>query len=57
LRPEQRHLPYDFGLRYAGRELTMHGLGNDEAEVVGEAVRKPLMDHPPVRGDLLPGPD
>jgi len=49
LRPEQSHLPYDFGLRYAGRELTMHGLGNDEAEVVGEAVRKPLM---PVRGEI-----
>ena len=27
----------------------MHGLGNDEAEVVGEAVRKPLM---PVRGGI-----
>jgi len=27
----------------------MHGLGNDEAEVVGEAVRKPLM---PVRGEI-----
>ena len=49
MRPEQRHLPYDFGLRYAGRELTMHRLGNDEAEVVGEAVRKPLT---PVRGEI-----
>jgi hypothetical protein len=47
LRAEQSDLPYDFGLRYAGLELTMHGLGNDKAEVVGEAVRQPLM---PVRG-------
>ena len=49
LRPEQRHLPCDFALRYAGRELTMDGLGDDEAEVVGEAIRKPLM---PVRGGI-----
>ena len=27
----------------------MDGLGNDEAEVVGEAVRKPLM---PIRGEI-----
>ena len=49
LRPEQRHLPHDVGRRYVGRELTMHGLGDDEAEVVCEAVRKPLM---PVRGGI-----
>ena len=49
LRPEQRHLPHDVGPRYVGRELTMHGLGDDEAEVVGEAVRKPLT---PVRGGI-----
>ena len=42
LGPEQRHLPHDVGKRYIGRELTMHGLGDDEPEVVGEAVRKPL---------------
>src|SRR5215468_2905124 len=34
LRPEQRHLPNEFGLRYPGRELTMDGFGYDEAEVV-----------------------
>jgi hypothetical protein len=51
LRPEQRHLPDDVGMRYAGRKLTMDGLGNDETEVVGEAVRKPLM---PVRGEIGP---
>ena len=49
LRSEQRHLPHDVGPRYVGRELTMHGLGDDEAEVVREAVRKPLM---PVRGGI-----
>ena len=49
LRPEQRRLPHDVGRRYVGRELTMHGLGDDEAEVVCEAVRKPLM---PVRGGI-----
>jgi hypothetical protein len=46
LRAEQRHLPHDFGLRYVCRELAMHGLGDDQAEVVGEAVSKPSM---PVR--------
>ena len=49
LRTEQRHLPHDVGRRYVGRELTMHGLGDDEAEIVREAVRKPLM---PVRGGI-----
>jgi len=46
LRPKQRHLLHDIGRRYVGRELTIHGLGDDESEVVCEAVRKPLM---PVR--------
>jgi hypothetical protein len=36
------NVPHDISSRYAGRELTMHGLGDDEAEVVGEAIRKPL---------------
>src|SRR5262249_5737887 len=49
LRAEQRHLSHDVGPRYVGGELTMHGLGDDEAEVVGEAVRKPLT---PVRGGI-----
>src|SRR5262249_8427640 len=49
LRAEQRHLPHDVGPRYVGGELTMHGLGDDKAEVVGEAVRKPLT---PVRGGI-----
>jgi hypothetical protein len=42
LRPEQRHLPHDVGRRYIGCELTVYGLGDHEAEVVGEAIRKPL---------------
>jgi hypothetical protein len=41
LRAEQRHLPHDLGLRYVRRELAMHGLGDDQAEVVCEAVGKP----------------
>jgi hypothetical protein len=49
LRPEQRHLSHDFRPRYVGGELTMHGLGDDETEIVGEAVRQPLM---PVRGGI-----
>jgi hypothetical protein len=49
LRPEQRHLPHDVGPRYVGRELTMHGLGDDEPDVMCEAVRKPLM---PVRSGI-----
>ena len=49
LRPEQRHLPHDVGPRHVGRELTMHGLGDNEPEVVFEPVRKPL---PPVRGGV-----
>src|SRR5262249_36196020 len=46
LRSEQRHLTHDVGKRYVGRELTMRGLGDDEPEVVGEAVRKPLSPVP-----------
>jgi hypothetical protein len=42
LGPEQRHLPHQVGRTHVGRKLTMHGLGDDEAEVVREAVRKPL---------------
>ena len=42
LRPEQRHLPYDVGTRYVGRELTMHRLGDDKTEIVCQAVGKPL---------------
>jgi hypothetical protein len=42
LRSEQRHLTHDVGKRHVGRELTMHGLGDDEGQVVLEAVRKPL---------------
>jgi hypothetical protein len=49
LRPEQRHLPYDVGPRYVVRELTMHGLGDNEAEIVCEAVRKPRT---PVHGGI-----
>ena len=49
LRAEQRHLPHDVGGRYVSGELTMDGLGDHEAEVVGEAVRKPLT---PVRGGI-----
>jgi hypothetical protein len=49
MRPEQRHLPHDVGLRYLLRELTMHGLCDDEAEIVGEAFRKPRT---PMRGGI-----
>jgi hypothetical protein len=49
LRPEQRGLPHDIGRRRAGRELTMHGLGDDQAEVMRKPVRKPPM---PVRGGI-----
>src|SRR6201987_6250196 len=49
LRPEQRHLLHNVRKRYIGRELTMHGLGDDKPEVVAEAVRKPLT---PVRSGI-----
>ena len=49
LRPVQRHLPHDVGKWYVGRKLTMNGLGDDEPEVVCEAVREPLT---PVRGGI-----
>jgi hypothetical protein len=47
LRPEQRDLAHDVGPRHLARELAMHGLGDDEAEIVGETVREPPA---PVRG-------
>ncbi len=47
--PEQRRLLDDVDFRYAGRELAMHRLGDDEADVVREAVIKPLA---PVRGGV-----
>ena len=51
-RTEQRHLPHDTGWRHTGRELTMHGLGDDEAEIMCEAVCEQLL--PPAH---LPGED
>ena len=42
-RPEQRDLPHDVGPRHLGRELTLHSLSDDEAEVVGQAVGQPLL--------------
>ena len=39
--PEQRRLPDDVGFRNSGRELAMHRLGDDEADVVREYVIKP----------------
>jgi hypothetical protein len=42
LRPEHRHLANNFRSRNVGRKLTMHRLSDDKAEVVGQAVRKPL---------------
>src|SRR5262249_10990700 len=48
-RPEQRHLPHDVGRRDGGGELTTHGLGDDEVEIMGKAIRKPLT---PVRGGI-----
>jgi hypothetical protein len=47
--PEQRHLPHDVGRRHIGCKLPMHGLADDEAEVMCEAVRKAL---PPVRDGI-----
>src|SRR5271165_4085675 len=49
LGPEQRRLPYDVGFRCAGREPALHRLGDDEADVVLEAVIKPLA---PVRSGV-----
>ena len=43
---EQSDLPHDIGLRNIDCELTMHRLGDDEADVMGKAVREPLL---PVR--------
>ena len=42
LRSEQRHLPDDIGSRDVDRELTMHRLGDNQADIMGEAIRKPL---------------
>jgi hypothetical protein len=44
LRAEQRHLAHDVGLRYVGSQLTMHGLGDDQPEVVREAVGRRRRD-------------
>ena len=41
LGPEQRRLPDDVGFRHAGRELALHRFGDDEADVVREAVIEP----------------
>ena len=41
LDPEQCDLPHDLRRRHAGRELSLHGLGDDEAEVVRQAVVEP----------------
>jgi hypothetical protein len=49
LGPEQRRLPYDVGFRCAGREPALHRLGDDEADIVREAVIEPLA---PVRGSV-----
>src|SRR5262249_48049335 len=49
LRSEQRYLPHDVGRRHAGCELTVHGLGDDEAEIMCETDRKPLV---PVQGGI-----
>ena len=45
----KRYLPHDLGNRYVGRDLSVHGLGYHEADVMCEAIRKPLM---PVRGGI-----
>src|SRR5262249_56848536 len=49
LPPDRPPRPPGAGPRSGGGELTMHGLGDDKAEVVGEAVRKPLT---PVRAGI-----
>ena len=38
---EQRRLPQDLPRGHAGRELSPHGLGDHEAEIVGQAVVEP----------------
>ena len=43
---EQRRLTHNLNGRHAGRELSVHRLGDDEAEIVGQTVLKPV---PPVR--------
>jgi hypothetical protein len=47
LHSEQRHSSDDVGRRDVGGKLGTHGLGHDVAEIMGEAIRKPLT---PVRG-------
>ena len=49
LRPEQRDLPHDICPRHVGSELTIHGLGDDKADIVSESAREPLT---PVRGEI-----
>jgi hypothetical protein len=49
LRSEQYRLPHNVSIRYFGRQLTIHGLGDDEPDVVREAVYEPPM---PVRGRI-----
>ena len=39
---EQSRLPYHLRRWSARRQLTVHGLGDDEAEIVGESIGKPL---------------
>ena len=39
---EQSGLPYHLRRWSARRQLTVHGLGDDEAEIVGEPIGKPL---------------
>ena len=41
LNPEQRHLAHDIGWRHPGRELAVHGFGDDKAEDMREAVVEP----------------
>ena len=38
LEPEERHLPDDLGGWHVRRQLTPHGLGDDQVEIVGEAL-------------------
>ena len=38
LEPEERDLLDDLGSRHARRELALHGLGDDQVEIVGEAL-------------------
>src|SRR5262249_32633499 len=45
--PDEYYLARYVGEGYVGREVAMHGFGDDQGEVMCEAVRKPLM---PVRG-------